>query len=165
MQMRTFEIHITGSPNINEVLDNLHIKNIIVDLQKPNGDILRTEHMSSFVEKHADIHDCRDRVDVLVNELKRYGVKIIRVKIETPYYEDYVPYSEYMESHFVATSDKFAKSVNRRSGKVIGTDRTYHKRNYDTFSKLWVKEDLELCIFDTNPEQDDDWLDLYGRKW
>ena len=46
--METFEIHITGTSDINEQLDKLAIKNIVIDLLTPNKEVLRTEYMSSF---------------------------------------------------------------------------------------------------------------------
>lgn len=163
--MRTFEIHITGSFNINDVLDSMGIKNIIVDLLTPEGDILRSEHMSSFVEKHETYGDCLIRVQNLVNHLKQNGVEIYRVKIESPYYDDYVPMSKYIESHFIKKDNQYAMSVNRKSGKIIGTDRTYNKIQYDSFKELWKDEDVELCLYDNNFEQDKDWLEMYGGKW
>jgi hypothetical protein len=47
--MEIFEIHITGSHGINQELDSLGIKNIIVDLLTPEHKLIRTEYMSSFV--------------------------------------------------------------------------------------------------------------------
>lgn len=163
--MKTFEIHITGSPNINDILNDLGIKNIIVDLLTPEGEYLRSEHMSSFVEKHEDFNQCQNRVTSLVNELKSNGVEIYRVKIESPYYPEYVEMSKYIESHFVKKDNQYALSANRKSGKVIGTDRTYDKTQYDKFKDLWKDEDVELCLFDDNIEQDKDWLELFGNKW
>lgn len=161
--MRTFEIHITGSFNINDVLDSMGIKNIIVDLLTPEGDVLRSEHMSSFVEKHENYDDCLIRVKNLVNHLKENGVRIYRVKIESPYYDDYVPMSKYIESHFIMKDNKYAMSVNRKSGKIIGTDRTYDKNEYNIFKDFWKDADVELCLYDDNVQQDIDWLDMYGK--
>lgn len=163
--MRTFEIHITGSSNINNVLDSLNIKNIVVDLLTPNNDLLRSEHMSSFVEKHASYELCLMRVQQLVNDLKQNDVEIYRVKIESPYYDDYKDISKYIESHFIKKNNQYAMSVNRKSGKIIGTDRTYDKNQYDKFKEFWKDEDVELCLYDDNVEQDKDWLEMYGRKW
>lgn len=54
--MIPFEVHITGDYTINSKLDALNVKNIVVDLLKPDKTILRTEYMSSFVVKSNRIY-------------------------------------------------------------------------------------------------------------
>lgn len=135
--MKTFEIHITGSENINDALSKLGIKNIVVELLDPDNNIIRMEHMSSFVEQHEDDMDCYKRVMDLCDKLRHENVEIYRYKIETPYYEEYVGRSLYMESHFKPNNNKYPMSRNVLSGKLMGTDRTYNKNEYPTFMDKW----------------------------
>lgn len=159
--MEVFEIHITGSHGINQELDSLGIKNIIVDLLTPKHKFMRTEYMSSFVIQRASYQDSKAYVDELVNKLKS---KIIRVKIESPFYEHYRENALYLESHFKPFNDAFPISRNARSKKLMATARTYEKDQYEDFKKVWSNEDVEMCLFDSFIEEDKDWFDLYLVK-
>lgn len=156
--MESFEIHITGSRDINEQLDRLGIKNIIIDLLKPNMRVLRTEFMSSFISKHNSLDECKKYVDSILGNL---SCQIIRVKIESPYYEHYKEQSLYLESHFKPFNLEYPMSRNIKSFKELATDRTYDKKDYDSFRKKWKKEDIEMCLVDNFIEEDKDWFDLY----
>ena len=156
--METFEIHITGSSDINLQLDRLGIKNIIIDLLKPNKRILRTEYMSSFISKHKDLADCQRMVNSILANL---SCEIIRVKIESPYYEHYKKKSLYLESHFAPVNDLYPISQNNRTGKLLATDRTYKKKDYKAFIDKWKGEDVEMCLIDTFVAEDEDWFKLY----
>lgn len=159
---KTFEIHITGeNSQINEEFHLLGIKNITIDLLTPKGDVIRTEYMSSFIHKCDSYEECYNYVMNIVNNLKS---KVIRVKIESPYYPEYVDKSIYMESHFPVVVDlgKYPSSRNVRSGKIMGTDRTYDKISYDEFKNKWKDQELELCLLDTFPTEDDDWFKTYN---
>jgi hypothetical protein len=156
--METFEIHITGCKLINEQLDRLGIKNIIVDLLKPNYSILRTEFMSSFISKHNNLEECKRYVNTILTNL---SCEIIRVKIETPYYEHYKDQCLYLESHFKPFNLIYPISRNIISFKDLATDRTYDKTQYEAFRKKWKSEDIEMCLFDTFIEEDKDWFNLY----
>ncbi len=159
VDMKIFEIHITGQPSIIKELDSLGIKSIIVELLWPDHSLLRTEYMSSFVEKFHTYEDCKVYVDALVLRLKS---PIIRVKIESPYYEDYAQQSLYMESHFTPFNNVYPISRNKKSGKLMATDRTYIKSDYAWFLKKWKNEDVELCLFDSFVQEDRDWFNLYN---
>lgn len=159
--METFEIHITGSYGINAELDRLGIKNIVIDLLKPNKRVLRTEYMSSFISKHTNLAECRKYVDSILPNLSS---DIIRVKIESPYYEHYKEQSLYMESHFKPFNDEYPISRNARSGKELATDRTYYEKDYPAFIDKWKHEDVEMCLVDTFVEEDEDWFNLYLKK-
>jgi hypothetical protein len=159
--METFEIHITGEEGINAELDALGIKNIVVDLLKPNGEVLRTEYMSSFISKHNSLIECKEMVADLLLKLK---TKLIRIKIESPYYEKYVEKSLYMECHFEPTNTySLPVSRNAKSKKLMATDRTYHHDRYDLFINFYKSTgaDIELCLHDTFVNEDKDWFDLY----
>ena len=158
--METFEIHITGSKGINEQLDRLGIKNIIIDLLKPNYRVLRTEFMSSFISKHTNFEECKKYVDSILANL---SCEIIRVKIESPYYEHYKDQSLYLESHFRPFNLEYPISRNIKSFKDLATDRTYEKSQYEAFKKKWKRADVEMCLYDTFVEEDKDWFDLYQK--
>lgn len=159
--MKTFEIHITGeNSKINDEFDKLGIKNIVIELLKPNGKLHRTEYMSSFIYKTETFEECLEYVNSIVDKLK---TKVTRVKIESPYYPEYVDRSIYIESHFKDEyNGTFALSRNVKSGKIMGTDRSYDKEEYPFFKMMWEKKELELCLYDTFIKEDQDWLNLYN---
>ena len=156
--METFEVHITGSKGINEELDKLGIKNIVIDLLKPNKDVLRTEYMSSFITKHANLIGCQFHVNSILDKLTS---NIIRVKIESPYYEHYKKGSLYLESHFPPFNEEYPISRNAKSNKLLATDRTYNKIEYRDFAEKWKHVELEMCLVDTFVNEDMDWFKLY----
>ena len=160
--MEIFEIHITGSKDINEQLDRLGIKNIIIDLLKPNKEVLRTEYMSSFISNHNNFDECKEYVDNLLTKL---SCEIIRVKIESPFYRHYIDKSLYMECHFEPKNDNhFPVSRNTKSGKLMATNRCYEKEKYGLFRIVnYLNGELELCLYDTFVEEDKDWFDLYQK--
>ncbi len=158
--MKTFEVHITGiNQEINKELDQLNIKNIIIDLLKPDGSLLRTEYMSSMVYKFESFSECKKHVLQTVELLK---TKIVRVKIECPFYKNYLQDALYIESHFSPFNSIYPISKNTRSNKLLSTDRTYTKEEFEQFRIKWEKEEVELCLYDSNYLEDKDWFDLYG---
>ena len=159
--MKYFEIHITGEKGINQELNEMNIKNIIVDLLYPTRDFFRREYMSSFIMRFESYQECLSWVKDLEANIKS---PIIRVKIESPYYSEYGDISLYMESHFTPREDqvKYPLSKNYKSGKLMGTDREYMKVNYQKFREKWGHEDIELCLYDTLIEEDKDWFNLYA---
>jgi hypothetical protein len=158
--MEIFEIHITGEKGINKEFDKLGIKNIEVELLTPESKVLRTEYMSSFISKHEHYEECKRMVDNLLMKLRS---RVIRVKIESPYYPQYEDMSLYMESHFKPKSNLFPISRNAKSGKLMATSRTYDKYEYDNFMEVFGSndEEVELCLFDTFVDEDKDWFELY----
>lgn len=161
--MNIFEIHITGEKGINEELEALGVKNIVVELLQPDKTLLRTEYMSSVVKSFEGLPECFKYIDGLLGQLES---KILRVKIETPYLLEYVKRSLYMESHFMPNiweKTMYPKSRNARSGKIMATDREYDQSKYPEFRAKWKGEDLELCVYDTFVDEDKDWFDLYKK--
>ena len=159
--MRKFEIHITGAAGINLEFDTLGIKNIMVQLLKPNMTTIRTEFMSSFIREFETYEECYDYVQTLVAGLIS---KVIRIKIESPIYEDYIDRSVYIESHFKydGSTPEFPISRNAFSGKIMGTDRTYIKSEYYSFIQKWQGYETELCLFDDYIREDFDWFNEYN---
>ena len=161
--METFEIHITGDESINKVLDALGHKNIVVSLLYPDAKtVFRTEYMSSIVKQFNALYECEDWISTLIVELRKSEVDIIRIKVECPYYEHYLKHSLYLESHFKPFNLVFPISRNEKSGKLIATDRIYAKSLYDSFRDAWKNEDVEMCVYDTFPEEDFDRFKLYN---
>ncbi len=158
--MESFEIHITGSPNIIDVAKKMNVKTIAVDLLNPNHEVIRTEFMTSFIEKKKSYEECKKFVDQLVLNLQK-EVEILRVKIESPYYPHYKDQSLYMESHFENENDKFPISRNVRKTLLLATDREYNKEQYDAFIKKYDGKDIELCLFDSFIDEDKDWFDAF----
>lgn len=156
--MKLFEIHITGEKKINEELSALNIKNIIVDLLYPDLTLLRTEYMSSFIIKKESYNEVEEYI---IKLLKQLTCEIIRVKVETPYYTEYLDKALYLESHFKPFNDKYPISNNAKSNKLLATDRTYNKTDFDNFINKWKNEDVEMCIYDSYVTEDKDWFDLY----
>lgn len=156
--MEVFEIHITGDKSI---LTNSKLKTISVDLLKPDKSLLRTEYMTSHVMKCHDFSECKTKVLHVIEELKAAGTKVLRAKIECPYYAHYKDISLYIESHFEALNDKFPISKNQRKETFLATDRKYKKEEYDKFRHDYRFEVVELCLFDSYVEEDSDWFDLY----
>ena len=82
-------------------------------------------------------------------------------KIECPPYSELFPMSIYVESHFNPIFVIYPISRNKKSGKLMATDREYNKDKYLTFLDNWTNEDCELCIFDSFVDEDLDWFNLY----
>ncbi len=154
-----FEIHITGEESILKEFNDLGIKNITIELLTPDRQVLRTEYMCSLVKHFDSYEQCKDFVDDLEVSLKS---RIIRVKIECPYYPEYVERSVYIESHFSKHLGKHALSRNKMSGKIIGTSRMYEKEQYNWFRMLFKEDaEVELCLYDDYIREDFDWFKLY----
>lgn len=167
-----FEIHITGSMNIHEVCETLGVKTIAVELLKPNCELLYIEDMTSFIFKGSEI-DMYEKVLSLVGDLSRNNVSISRIKVETPYVgcEHLIEKSKYMETHFKCgelynSDERFVLPTSRNTKKAtfLATDRTYDQSKYFKFYQKYKNNELELCIFDSNVNQDKEWFDLYESK-
>lgn len=156
--MKKFEIHITGEKGINEELTAMNIKNIIVELLHPNYSLFRTEYMSSFIKGFENLTECQFFVHALVSQLK---TNIVRVKIESPYYEEYAKNSLYIESHFTPFNNLYPISRNQKSGNLMATDREYNPKKYQEFIEKWIDKDVELCLYDSCVTEDFNWFELY----
>lgn len=165
--METFEIHITGSDKIHSVGAKLNVKTIAIDLLKPDLSVLRTEHMTSFVQKHDNFYICYDVVEELVAKFKKQKVDIYRVKIECPYIPRYSGVACYIESHFVTKDVKYPVSRNQNKKDMLATVRLYgspdkYFEEYSEFANKWKKEVVELCLHDTFANEDLDWFELWS---
>lgn len=159
--MEVFEVHITGDEAIHAVAAKEGLKTIAIDLLKPDGSVLRTEHMTSHVYRFENYDRCSLCVQNVVNKFEIAGVRVIRVKIESPYYEHYRAQSLYMESHFQAEDFKYPTSKNQRKTTLLATDRTEDKTKYEAFKNQHKGNELELCLYDSFQAEDKDWFDHY----
>lgn len=170
--MEIFEIHITGDEKILNIGNELGLKTITIDLLKPNRSYHRTEYMTSQVHHAENYFECKAYVDDIVDKLVDKGVEIKRVKIECPYYKHYDYQSLYLELHYRAGCNTYPLSHTRGKDEdtYLCTVRTYDKGEYTTL--LWnhtrgvvSKRDLviELCLYDTDVNEDKDWFDLYEQ--
>jgi hypothetical protein len=160
--MEVFEVHITGDESIHAAAQPLGLKTIAIDLLKPDGTVLRTEHMTSHVCKFPDYAACKASVDQAVADLKSRGVGVVRVKIESPYYEHYRERSLYMEAHFESYDMELPTSRNQKKATLLATNREYEDDRYDAFRRAHENDDIELCLHDTFVAEDKDWFHCYG---
>lgn len=162
--MEVFEVHITGDKSIIEKAAELGLKTISVHLLRPDRTHFRTEHMTSHIMRCKSYIDCKRDVDSYVKVLESRGVSIIRVKIESPYYEHYRTQSLYMESHFEAEGTRYPISQNARKATFLATDREYNLSRYNKFREKYKGKELELALYDTDVNEDKDWFDLYENN-
>jgi hypothetical protein len=163
--MEIFEIHITGDESIHRIAKKYDHKTIAIDLLRPDRSFIRTEHMTSLVLNYPfpreSYKECKSLVDQIVLSYESDGLKITRVKIECPFYEHYVNQSLYIESHFETESTHYPISRNQKKTVCLATDREYDKDEYFMFKKQHEGKELELCLYDTFPKEDIDWMCLF----
>lgn len=163
--MEVFEVHITGNDLIHEVAAKRDEKTIAVDLLRPDKTVIRTEHMTSLIFKLPQTNSyekCKEIVDEIVKDYTQSGVEIFRVKIESPFYDYYINKSIYVESHFETDDTRYPISRNQKKTTFLATDREYNMNKYEEFVERHVGNDLELCLYDTFPTEDLDWLGLFN---
>jgi hypothetical protein len=162
--MEVFEIHITGDETIHKIARKYDHKTIAIDLLRPDLSKIRTEHMTSLVIKYFQedsYEECKFLVDQIVENYEKDGVQIHRVKIECPFYDHYVSSSLYIESHFESDGIYYPISRNQSKTVLLATDREYDKDGYWDFKDKHEDKELELCLYDTSPREDVDWLEMF----
>ena len=163
--MELFEIHITGDDTIHETAKQFGHKTIQVALLRPDQSLIRIEHMTSMRVHYRSYQECLSYVGFYQNDYRGFT----RFKIECPaFYTHYLSSGQYrplyVESHFPAEDLNSPISRNVRSGKLLGTNREYNPEKFEEFLKNQPEgSEKEICLFDTNIGQDQDWLD-YWRK-
>lgn len=161
--MEAFEVHITADESIHEAAKQFCYKTIRVDLLRPDRSVLRTEHMTSTVIRMSNFNECRFHVQQVLRHLLSMDVKVVRAKIESPWYEHYAKQSLYVESHFESDEFKLATSKNQRKEVFLATDREYGRPFFPDFREQHADHEVELCLYDTNADEDADWFKLYRR--
>lgn len=159
------EIHITTKTDL--IHRTSPVNTITIDLLKPNLEILRTEHMTNHSVKMSLLDICY-YVMGIEYYLRFTKNKIERVKLETAPFVDLFYKSLYIEAHFKPTDEEIKQGIyplsrNCNNNKMLAIARELDKNKFGDFIKQWEKrtEEIELCLFDSKAEQDDDWLNLY----
>lgn len=158
--MESFEVHITGDARIHESAKLFGMNTIEVQLLRPDLSVIRVEHMTSHVFKFPTFQQCVYRIEEVADMLSEL-IDIVRIKIECPVYEHYIHRSLYLESHFDLQWPAYPTSRNARKTKLMGTDRTYDRSEYPAFREKWEGQVLELALYDTFIDEDNDWLSLW----
>lgn len=163
--MEKFEIHITGTPNIISILEEIDVKSLHALLKDPNGKTLGHEYMSSFIKEFNNYEECYRWVLGFSKYLESRDVVIYRTKIECPYfYSHYRGQSIYIEAHFPFKDNKYPFVENKKSGKLVSTERVYLDSEYDQFIKKWDNysgAEIEFCLFDDNVRLDNYWIKTF----
>jgi hypothetical protein len=119
--------------------------------------------MTSHVYRCTNYDLCKEFVDDIVSKLTEVDIK--RVKIECPYYAHYRKQSLYFESHFTSNDNKYPLSRNQNKTECLATVREYDQDKYkDVLSKSGENPTLELCLYDSNVQEDLDWFSLYENS-
>lgn len=165
--MKLFEIHITGKDDsILKEFESLGLKTLSINLLDSNHNIVGNEYMCCVQKKFKTYEECQEYVGSLLLKLKS---KIVRVKIESAYYKEYIDKAIYAETHFIPKLKtkiavcKYPTVYNIKSKKYVSTIRTYKKEFFNKLknSPVSKKGEFELCLFDSNPSFDDYWLSFY----
>ncbi len=164
---------MTGDRGIHYACKNCGIKTIEIDSLNPVGRVLKTEHMTSLAGQYNNMFECMTMVITLENVLKKLGVQLTRTKIECPatpdYFDKYINTVKYVESHFnmMGVAAVYPTSVNKaKVSERMGIDRL-HKPTLSeliAFKKKWYGSIVELCLYDTNPDADNEWFDSWRIK-
>ena len=157
-----FEIHITGDSTIHDTGELFGDKTIQVALLRPDHSIIRVEHMTSIRVHYRSYAECLSWVGHYQNDYRGFT----RFKIECPAsYAHYLRDALYVESHFPAEDLNSPISRNVRSGKLLGTNRECDPEKFEEFLKDQPEgSEKEICLFDTNIGQDQDWLELWRKE-
>jgi len=163
--MKLFEIHITGKDEtILKEFEYLGLKTLSINLLDINHNIVGNEYMCCVQKKFKTYNECQDYVGNLLLKLKS---EIVRVKIESAYYKEYVDKAIYAETHYVLNKRSLQPTVyNIKSKKYVSTIRTYNKLEFKNLINISKKlnGEFELCLYDSNPNFDDYWLSFYKNK-
>lgn len=159
--MKTFEIHITAEKTI---LSLRNLKTISLELFNPNGSAFKQEHMTSMIKKYESAYFAIEDTLKLSNTLKSLGIDVYRTKIECPPYPEYLDKAIYVESHFEVDDVKiYPTSRNLNKLTLLGTKREYDKNKFENFLKITElqKREAEICIYDDNINEDQEWFSYY----
>lgn len=159
----SYEIHVTGDESIIENANKLGWKTIEIDLLKPDGSVLRREYMTSEIRKYKSLTNAFDDLILLTSNLHIMGTTVIRSKIEAPPYPYLSPLAFYLESHFETNSNEYPISRNSKKTKILATDREYNPDNFNAFIEKYKGRELEICLYDSDVNEDKDWFNLWEK--
>lgn len=157
--MELFEFHITGSKKLLRTAQALNIRTISIHSLNRECESIKLEHMTSFSRQFENATKAIDFAGALKRQFEKAGVKVYRVKIETPvFYHHYAHRTKYLECHFLASSFEYPLSRNVDKPKILGLDRCFDTAKFAAFESIYSDHDVERCIFDSNIELDNKWL-------
>lgn len=162
IKMELFEIHITSDSTIHEIAKRFNHKTIQVALLRPDQSLIRVEHMTSMRVHYRSYIECLSWVGHYQNDYRGFT----RFKIECPAsYSYYLRDALYVESHFPAEDLNSPISRNVGSGKLLSTNRECDPEKFEEFLRGQpAGSEKEICLFDTNIGQDQDWLDYWRKR-
>lgn len=158
-----FEIHITGNEAIHEAAKKIGLRTITIDLLTPEGNILRTEHMTSEVRDFASFTHALCATGTWKFGLIAHGAKVFRTKVEAPPLETFFEQAIYVESHFPSNLFLFPTSRSHHKMKNLATAREYDHKKYRNFVAEHSKagHEVEVVLHDSWQEEDEDWFRLW----
>lgn len=157
----SYEIHVTGDKSIIENAKKLGWKTIEIDLIRPDMSVLRREYMTSEVRKYTNIYKAIIDAAILCDDLLKMKTEVYRLKIEAPPLPMFFPFAKYVEAHFKTQNTNYPTSKNSKKDILLATDREYNPERYCTFLEKHVGKELEICVYDNNIKEDQDWLSLW----
>lgn len=161
--MKLFEIHITGDSSlILAEFEAMGHKTLSINLLNPMHNAIGYEYMCCIQQKFETYEKCLEFTLELTAKIKS---GVARVKIESPMYHEYMDKAIYAEAHFIPEEPCTLPTVyNKNSKKFVSTERTYDKDKFLDLNTKYVNinySEVELCLFDSNPQFDDFWLSHY----
>lgn len=82
--MEKFEIHITGTENIINILRDLDFKSLHAEMRNRENKTVGVEYMSSFIKGFENYEICKKWVDNFVLKLEARSIEIFRIKNRVP---------------------------------------------------------------------------------
>ena len=128
------------------------------------GNPIDVQHMTSIIKNFTDKQTAIDFAIDLSKLLTKLDFNVIRTKVESPIYQEYLNDALYVESHFESDQFIFPTSRNIKKNTLLATHREYDKNFYQHFIDHHHKKnhELELCLYDTNIYLDTKWFNCYG---
>lgn len=166
--MKTFEIHITVNDNVAQFHNVcefiLGIKTIQIESLDRFSNPVDVQHMTSIIKNFTDKQTAIDFATDLSKLLNKLDFNVIRTKVESPIYDEYLYDALYVESHFESNQFIFPTSRNVKKSTLLATHREYDINAYQYFIDFHSKRnhELELCLYDSNINLDTEWFNCYG---
>ncbi len=159
------EIHITGDEKLLDYCQRFNIKCLTIENLGPGSQVLSREYITSINKKFEFIMDARYYLVGVCRDMELYGIKVARVKIETPFYPE-TSYANaiYLECHYsgFCVNHNFYHPQSRKipdNQPYMKTARCYDKSKFEEFVTAWKGvADIEACVFDSSPV-------LHDKKW
>lgn len=148
-----FEVHITANDIDRLESQYLHIQNLSPDLS-----VVNEVKLSEYVIDVPSLDDAISHLKLVSLEAAILYIDIQRMKLECKPTSD-LP-ALYYEVHLKASETDLRLPLSRKvsNGKLIKTFRATDLSAFTPFNR----EKVEQCVFDTNVDEDKEWL-LYWK--